>query len=171
MLDQLIKLVEQNAGEVIVKNQAIPNQHNNAAIQEVASQIMKGLKGQVAQGNMQQVVSLFQGAGAKNTLTSNPMVTQIVSNIAGNFASKFGVSPQVAKSVVEGLVPTVMNQLVSKTNNPKDSDFDLTDMMKGLSGNSNLDLSGMLGQLTGGNASQSPLGGLGGMLGGMFGKK
>lgn len=171
MLDQLIKLVEQNAGEAIVKNQAIPNQHNNAAIQEVASQIMNGLKGQVAQGNMQQVVSLFQGGSAQNSLASNPMVTQIVSNIAGNFASKFGVSPQVAKSIVAGLVPTVMNQLVSKTNNPKDKDFDLTDMMKGMSGNSNLDISGMLGQLTGGKSSQNPMGGLGDMLGGMFGKK
>jgi hypothetical protein len=44
VLDQLIKLVEQNAGEAIVQNQAIPNQHNSAAITEVATQIFDGLK-------------------------------------------------------------------------------------------------------------------------------
>ena len=32
MLEQLVKLVEQNAGDAIVRNQAIPNQFN-AAIQ------------------------------------------------------------------------------------------------------------------------------------------
>lgn len=171
MLDQLIKLVEKNAGDAIVKNQAVPNQHNNAAIQEVAAQIFNGLKGQVAQGNMQQIVAMFQGASAKNSLASNPLVTQMISQIAGNFASKFGVSPQAAKSIVAGLVPTVMNQLVSKTNNPNDKDFDLTDMMRGMSGNQNLDVGSMIGQLAGGKSGSNPLGGLGSMLGGMFGKK
>lgn len=165
MLDQLIKLVEQNAGDAIVKNQAIPNQHNNAAIQEVATQIMNGLKGQITEGNMQQVVSMFQG-GSKNSLSGNPMVSQIISSVANNFASKFGVSPQAAQSIVSNLVPTVMNQLVSKTNNPKDNDFDLTSMMQGMSGNSKLDLSDMLGNVTSGKA-----GGFGDVLGGLFGNK
>ena len=35
MLDQLVKLVEQNAGKAIVQNDAIPNKFNNEAIQEV----------------------------------------------------------------------------------------------------------------------------------------
>ena len=169
MLDQLIKLVEQNAGEAIVQNKAIPNQFNQAAIQEVASQIFNGMKGQVGQGNLQQVVSLFQG-NAKNSLTNNPMVTQMIANIAGNFASKFGVSPQTAKSIVAGLVPTVMNQLVSKTNNPNDKDFDLTDMMRNMSGNNKLDVGSILGQLSGGK-SNNPMGGIGDMLGGFLGKK
>ena len=165
MIDQLIKLVEQNAGDAIVKNQAIPNQFNNAAIQEVAAQIFNGLKGQVTQGNMQQVVSMFQG-GSGSSLSGNPMVSQIISSVARNFASKFGVSPQAAQSIVSSLVPTVMNQLVSKTNNPDDNDFDLTSMMQGMSGNSNLDLGGILSNLAGGKT-----GGFGDVLGGLFGKK
>ena len=165
MLDQLIKLVEQNAGDAIVKNPSVPNQYNNAAIQEVAGQIFNGFKGQVAQGNMQQVVSMFNGGASTGSLVSNPMVSGMISQIAGNFASKFGVSPQVAQSIVAGLVPTVLSQLVKKTNDPNDSSFDLTDMMRGMSGNNNLDLSGMLGQFTGNPGK----GGLG-MLGDIFGK-
>jgi hypothetical protein len=34
MMDQLIKLVQQNAGDAIVKNNALPNQFNNAAIEK-----------------------------------------------------------------------------------------------------------------------------------------
>jgi uncharacterized protein YidB (DUF937 family) len=169
MLDQLVKLVEQNAGKAIVQNDAIPNQFNNAAIQEVAGGIFNAMKGQVAQGNLQQVVSMFQKSGGASAMANNPMVKQMISSIAQNLASKFGVSPQAATSIVSGLLPTVMNQFIQKTNDPKDNSFDLTNMMRQMSGNNNLDVGSIVGQLAGG--SKSPLGGLGGMLGGIFGKK
>ena len=81
MLDQLVKLVEQNAGEAIVKNQAIPNQFNNAAIHEVAGSIFNTLKGQVAQGNMQQVVSMFQGGANMNSLARQPVATLSIKSL------------------------------------------------------------------------------------------
>lgn len=170
MLDQLIKLVEQNAGDAIVKNQAIPNQFNNAAIQEVAGSIFNSLKGQVAQGNLQQVAAMFQGKSSTSSLASNPMVSKIISSVASTFASKFGVSQAQAQSIVSGLVPTVMNQFINKTNDPKDNSFDLGDMMKSMSGNNSLDLGSLLGQVAGGNSKSNPLGALGGLAGKLFGK-
>jgi len=167
MLDQLIKLVQQNADTAIIKNKAIPNEHNNAAIETVAKSIFSGLQNQANQGNLAQLAGMFQGG--KSNLTGNPIVTQLISSVAGSVASKFGISQQAAQSMAAGLLPAVMNQLVNKTNDPKDNSFDLTDIMKSVSGNNNLDVSGILGSLAGGSGSK--LGGLGGMLGGMFGNK
>jgi hypothetical protein len=172
MLDQLVKLVEQNAGKAIVQNDAIPNQFNNAAIQEVAGGIFNAMKGQVAQGNLQQVVSMFQGGGNQSNFANNPMVKQMIASVAGNFASKFGVSSAQAQSIVAGLLPTVMNQFVKKTNDPKDSSFDLTNMMRSMSGNNSLDVGSIIGSLAGGgNSKSNPLGALGGLAGKLFGKK
>jgi hypothetical protein len=168
MLDQFIKLVEQNAGEAIVKNKAIPDQHNNAAIQAVAQQIFNGLKTQASQGNLQQIAGMFQG-GTKASLTNNPMVTQLISQVAGTVASKFGVSPQAAQSMAASLLPTVMSQFVKKTNDPNDNTFDLTNVMRGLSGNNSLDVNNLIGQVTG-NKGGDVLGNIGDMLGGMFKK-
>jgi hypothetical protein len=167
MLDQLIKLVEQNAGKAILQNDAVPNQHNNAAIQDVASQIFNSLQGQVKQGNIQQVASMFKGQASSNSLASNPMVTSLINNVAGSLATKFGVSPQQATSIAQSLLPQVMNQFVQKTNNPKDNDFDLQNMMRGLSGNSNFDIGSVVGQLS--NSPQAKQG-LGNALGKLFGK-
>lgn len=164
MLDQLTKLVEQYAGDAIVTNNAVPNQHNNAAIQEVASQIFNGMKGQVAQGNLQQVVSVFQGQQG-NSLTNNPLVSGMASQIAGSLASKFGVSPQAAQSIVATLIPQVMNQFVKKTNDPNDNDFDLQNMMRGFSGNNDLDIGNILGKVSG---SKGNAGGIGDVLGKLF---
>jgi Bacterial protein of unknown function (DUF937) len=161
MLDQLIKLVEQNAGSAIIQNKAIPDQHNQAAIKTVAEQIFNGLKGQASQGNVQQLASMFQGGTPS---ASNPIVKQLISSAAGALASKYGVSSQVAQSMASSLLPTVMSQLVKKTNDPKDNSFDLGGIMKSVTGNNSFDLGSVLGGKAGG-------GGLGGMLGGLLGKK
>lgn len=161
MLDQLIKLVEQNAGKDIVQNKAIPDQHNQAAIKTVAEQIFNGLKSQASAGNVQQIAGMFQGGKAS---ASNPMVNQLIASAAGAVAKKFGVSPQAAQSMAQSLLPTVMNQLVKKTNDPKDDSFDLGGIMKSVTGNNSFDVGSLLGGKSGG-------GGLGDVLGGMFGKK
>ena len=160
MLDQLIKLVEQNAGKDIVQNKAIPDQYNQAAIKTVAEQIFNGLKSQASAGNVQQIAGMFQGGKAS---ASNPVVNQLIASAAGAVAKKFGISQQAAESMAKNLLPTVMNQLVQKTNDPKDNSFDLGGVMKSVTGNSSFDVGSLLGKSGGG--------GLGDMLGGMFGKK
>ena len=151
MIDQLIKLVQQNAGDAIVNNDAIPNQFNGAAIESVARQIMTGLQVRASQGDTQQVASLFNGADL-SSLSGNPMVSQMITKVAGEFAGRFGVSPQMAQTIAAGLIPQVMNQFVNKTNDPNDSDFDLQDMLRGFTGNSGLvesESSGGLGSVLG----------------------
>lgn len=160
MLDQLIKLVQQNADEAIVKNQDIPNERNSEAIQDVAGQIFNGLKGQASQGNMQDLVGMFQGNGS--SVSSNPMVSQIISNITGNLASKFGISPQAASGIASSLIPVVMSQFVNKTNDPNDKDLDLQDIIKNVTGKSNV--GDILSQFTGGKDG----GAMGNVLGNLF---
>jgi hypothetical protein len=167
MIDQLIKLVQQNADEAIVKNNALPNQFNNAAIEEVAQQIFNSMQSQANNGNMQQLTSMFSG-GSTSSLVNNPMVAQIISNIAGNFASKFGVSQQTARTIAMSVIPQVMNQFVNKTNDPNDRDFDLQDMLRGFTGNKGLNLNDVLSGFSG-SSSKGSVGDLGNVLGNILG--
>jgi hypothetical protein len=166
MLDQLINLVKENAGDAIINNPAIPNQFNESAIGDVASQIMGGLQSHATGGNLQSIVSLFQNGGASG-LASNPMVSGIVSSVAQSLASKFGVSGQAAQGIASSLLPTVMNQFINKTNDPNDNSFDLSSVLRSASGNSGLDVGSLLGQVTGGGSSS--LGSLGNLAGKLFG--
>lgn len=153
MIDQLIKLVEKNAGDAIINNKAIPNEFNNSAIQDVAQQIFSGMKGQAGSGNIQDILSMFKGGNS--SMASNPMVTQMISGLAGNFASRFGISPQTAQGLVSGLLPAVMDQFVNKTNDPDDNDFDLQDIMRNVSGNDSLNLSDLIGAVGGSSPSNA----------------
>lgn len=165
MLDQLIQLVKQHAGDAIINNPAIPNQHNDAAISDVANSILSGLQSHASSGNLQNIVSLFQNGGG-NSLVNHPIVSSIIGNAAASLSSKFGVNPSTASSIASSLLPTVINKFVSKTNDPNDTSFDLSSVLQTVSGNSGLDVSSLLGQVT--NSGSNPLGSLGNLASKFF---
>ncbi len=137
MLENIINLVKQHAGDAIINNPAIPNQHNDEAIHTAASGIMDGLK----DGGISNITNLF----SQGNVGSNPIVSNITSTVAQNLMSKFGIDNSQASGIVQNLIPTVINSFVHKTNDPNDSSFDLQSVM---------------GSLTGGGASGNILDGL-----------
>ena len=144
MLEQLIKLVQQHSGDDIVKNQEVPNEFNNAAIQDVAKQILSGLQGQASKGNMQDIMLMFQGN--RSSISGNPVVSQLISSATQSLSTRFGVSPQAAAGITNSLIPVVLKQFVNKTNDPNDKDFDLQDVVKQVTGKR--DVSDILSQFT-----------------------
>ncbi|HWA33670.1 MAG TPA: hypothetical protein VG737_06050 [Cyclobacteriaceae bacterium] len=163
MFEPLFKIVEQNAQKSIIQNSAVPDQLNNAAIKEVTTQIFTGLKGQVSEGNMQQVISMFQ-IGSKG-MTSHPVVGSIIASVAESLVAKFGIQSAVAQSIATGMVPAVMTEVIRKANDPRDIEFDLQQMMRSMTGNSALDISSMMPQ-----PQRGAIGKMGDMFGKLFGK-
>jgi hypothetical protein len=160
MLDQIVKLVQQHGGDAIMNNAAIPADKKPAVVNEVAEQISGGLQRQFKSGNIQDVLSMFNTGGA--SLNNNPVVSSIISSVVSSLSSKFGISPQISQQIANSILPKIMGQFVSKTNDPKDSDFDLQDMVKNFTGKSNV--ADLIGSVTGSGNDR----GLGGALGKMF---
>jgi hypothetical protein len=121
MLEELIKLVKENAGDAIVKNPAIPNEHNEAAIQTAAGGIMNQLKSLITNGNLEKLKEIF----SQGNISGSPVVSNISKNVSGDLMSKFGINHEQANNITKDLIPNVMGQLVKKTNDPTDKTFDL----------------------------------------------
>jgi len=141
MFESLINLVKEHSEEAIVKNPAIPNEHNDEAINSTASGIMDQLKGLIQNGDMSKITDIFKGGDVSN----NPELPGMSDNIGATLSKKFGIDPGLSANIMKSLIPVVMSQLVKKTNDPNDKSFDL---------------GGILSSLTGGNS-----GGLGSILG------
>jgi hypothetical protein len=157
MLEQLIRLVQQNSGEHIVKNPEVPNEFNNAAIQDVAKQILNGLQEQASKGNMQDIILMFQDK--HSSIVGNPVISQLISGATQSLSTRFGVSPQAASRITNSLIPGVMNQFVNKTNDPSQSDFDLQDFMRNVTGKN--DVQDILAHFTAEKSSKELTGALG----------
>jgi hypothetical protein len=87
------------------------------------------------------LTEIFSGGNTAN----HPAVAKMSSGIAQNLMNKFGINAEQAGGIVSGLIPTVMNSLVKKTNDPNDKSFDLQGIIGSLSGGAGVD--GLLGGL------------------------
>ncbi len=145
MIENLINLVKEHAGDAIINNPAIPNEKNNAAISETANSIMSSLKSQASGGQIQNILSMFQSGSAENT----PVTSAISNTVTENLMNKFGLDNSQAGKIATTMLPGILNSFIKKTNDPSDSSFDLKDVVTKIGGNT---------------------GGIGNMLGNIFGK-
>ena len=130
MLENLINLVKEHATEAIINNPAIPNEHNDAAINTTADGIMDHLKGLVTNGGLENIMGLF--SGGSNAI--NNEVVNMSGNIANNLMGKFGIGSEQASGIVKMILPQVINSLISKTNDPNDNSFDVQSIIGSLMG-------------------------------------
>jgi len=149
MLENLFNLVKQYAGDDIINNPSIPNERNDEAVSGVADSIAGGLQGALASGNIKDILSMF---------SSNQDVAQsnVAQNIQGGFidnlVGKFGLDRGQAGGIAASLIPMVLQNLVSKTNDPNDNSFDLQGILNNFSGGktSGFDISGLMNKFKGG---------------------
>jgi hypothetical protein len=130
MLDQLINLVRQNSQDAVIDNPAIPNEKNDAAVQEAGGSIFSTLQGALSRGQLNEVLAFFKGGSAG----SENIVQEATGNYAQDLKNKFGLDDHNAQAVASKVVPQTMNQLASKATDPSDNSFNIQDIFNQLSG-------------------------------------
>lgn len=149
MIENLLNLVRENAGDAIFNNPDIPNDRNEEAVQETTASLVSGLQGMLASGGAKQVLGMFNSGGVDN---SNPVVQNLAGGLIGNLVNKFGLDSGKAGGLVSSLLPMVLNQLISRTKNPADNGFSLDGLFGQLSGGrtSGMNIEALAGKLAGG---------------------
>ncbi len=150
MLENILNLVQQFAGDSIINNPAIPNEKNHEAIAVASDSITGGLSGLLSQGGMKEVLRMFSG---QDIGSNNQGVTQQISNgLTQNLMDKLGLDNNAAGSIAGSLIPQVLKNLVQRTNDPNDSSFDIQGLFNSLSGGrtSGINLQDMLSRVKSG---------------------
>ena len=88
MIQNLNKLVKENADETIITNPAIPNERNEEAVKEASASIEDSLKNSLAGGNVGEVVTLFNGNG--DNVNTSPVTQQATGNFMDRLQKRFG---------------------------------------------------------------------------------
>ncbi|OXG02764.1 hypothetical protein BC749_102329 [Flavobacterium araucananum] len=134
MFEQLTQLVQQYGGSAVTNNTAVPNEHNEAVINETSTSIFAGLQKIASEGGGEQLASLFNGKSPIDS--SNPVVQQITQQLSGSLGQKFGLSSETSSGVAASMIPQILSSLVNKAKDPNDSSFQITDIISSISGNS-----------------------------------
>lgn len=185
MLDQLTQLVQQFGDQAVVKNDAVPNELNERVIKETESSLLSGLQKMASDGKLEQLAGLFQGNNAGSS--SNPVVKMLIEQVSGNLGQKVGLDNNTANGVAASMIPQILGSLVGKAKDPNVKGFDVSDLVNAISaGSNNSGLMDMVSKYGGqfgldqnndgkidmqdAMAVATKKGGLGGMLGKLFGK-
>lgn len=138
MLDNLFDLVKGLAGDAVVNNPEVPNEHNDAVVAEATNTVAGGLQNMVAGGGLQNILSLFGGNNNQQSggsgLLSNPIVNMMIGHFASKLMSKYGLGSTQASGVANSLIPNVISNLINKTNDPNNSSFTLDGLLHSLTG-------------------------------------
>lgn len=183
MFEQLTQLAQQFGVDSVINNAAVPNEKNEAVIGEASNSVISGLQKIVSEGGIDQLAGLFQGNNAANG--ANPVVQKLTQELTGNLGQKFGLSSDAASGVAANLIPQILGSLVNKAKDPNDSSFQISDIIGAISGGNSAGIMDAISQ----HGAQFGLDqngdgkvdmsdamdaiskkGLGGMLGGLFGK-
>lgn len=134
MFEQLTQFAQQFGVESIIKNQAIPNDQNESVINETSSSIFLGLQKIVSEGGADQLAGLFNGNNAQDN--SNPVVQKLTEQLTGSLGEKFGLNNAEASGVATSMIPKILGSLINKAKDPNDSSLQISDIIGALSGNS-----------------------------------
>jgi len=184
MFEQLTQLVQQFGQDAVVKNDAVPNEQNEAVMNEASTSILDGLKNMASGGNVSDLANLINGNSAANA--NNPVVQKLTEQLTGKLGEKFGMGSEAASGVAGNLIPKVLGSLVGNANDPNHKGFEVSDLVtaiSGGSGNSSLidavsQYGGQFGldqnadgkvDMSDAMAAVSKKGGIGGLLGKLFG--
>jgi uncharacterized protein YidB (DUF937 family) len=146
MLENLLNLVKENAGEAIINNPAIPNHKNDEVINDATQSITGSLQNMLASGNMKDVLSMFSNNASD---AQNQASSVMQNNFVKSLMDKVGLDQNNAQGIASSLIPQVLNQFVSKTNEPENNGFDLQGIMNQLSGGktTGFDIGGLLNKM------------------------
>ena len=173
MLEELFSLVKNAASQSVINNNDVPNEQNEEVVAEATNTVASGLRNMVAGGGVQNLLQMFgSGKSGKSGLLSNPLVSMMIGHFANKLMSKFKLGSGQANNVATSLIPSVLESLINKTNDPNDSKFSLEGLLKSITGgqssevlqqsgdNKGIDLNDLLNQFGGGNQASSGGGGL-----------
>ncbi|MBS1509734.1 MAG: hypothetical protein JST86_02740 [Bacteroidetes bacterium] len=135
MLEDLFKLVQSHAQDAVVNNPDVPNEKNDAVIADATHSVAEGFQGALAGGGLQNVISMFAGGGGNSSsLLNNPVVSNIISSFTNKLTNDHGVNNAAASGIASSLIPTVINSLISKVNDPNNSSFTLDNLLHSITG-------------------------------------
>src|SRR5688572_2988029 len=121
MIDKLINLIRQYAGDSIINNPSIPNDKNEVAVETAGSSIFETLKSALAGGRLNDVLGYF-----KQGRTGSPrLVKEATDNYSNELQTKLGIPATAANQTATNTIPNVMDQFATRTTDPSDNNFNI----------------------------------------------
>ena len=161
MLDQLMQLIQQSGQQSVVENNEVPNENNDAILNEAQQSITSGLQDLASTGQLNTLMDSVQNG---QPATDHPAVQNISNNFMGSIMEKFGLNKGTAATIAAAIIPMVLGKMMNKGGAQQGSGgFDLGGLLSSLTGGANA--TPAQGQQSGGGGIMDTISSIGAKLG------
>lgn len=145
MLDQLMQIVQQQGQSLVVENNEVPDEKNEAVMAEARDSIFNGLQKMMAEGKTDELTSLLKGG---SSITDDNAVMGLLSgDFIEKVTNKLGIDKNTAMSIAKQLIPLVLSKLTNKAKDPNDNSIDFGNILSSLRGGQGGGMAGAAGQI------------------------
>lgn len=141
MLAQLTQLVQEFGQDAVIKNEAIPNEQNEAVLEETSNSIFSSLKKIANQADLSQIAGLLQ---TKDIDKNNPVVQAIATQVSNSLTDNLGINSAAAISTANTMIPKILGSLITKANDPKDNSLNISELLNSLTGGNSAEHAGIM---------------------------
>lgn len=152
MFEQLLDLAKNNLGNLFNEHADVPVEQKEQAASVASETVINNISNQAKDGNYASISELLSG---QETDGNNAVAGNMMPDVVNNLIKKVGLSPEVAQTMAAKAVPSILNMLNSKVSSAKSS--------------GGFDISSILSNLGGGQASGASGGGILGFIKNLFG--
>ncbi len=136
MLDQLMQLIQQSSQESVINNPEVPNDANDAIMNEAQQTLANGLRGLADTGDLQALAAV---AAKGEDIQQQPAVQRLSGDLSGNLMQKLGLNSGVAKMIAAAVIPMVLGKILkgsgtSSAGAQSGGGFDIGDLLSSLTG-------------------------------------
>lgn len=131
MFEQLTQIVNEYGKEAVVQNNDIPNELNEAVLKETNNSIFSSLQKMISGADLSQFADLLKSDKLNH---NNPAIKEIINSVSSSLSEKFGLSSTTSSGAATTMIPQILNSLIGKAKDPKDSNFNLSDLANALTG-------------------------------------
>lgn len=151
MITDLISSFKGDIVSNVTSKFGIGSDKADGAVDIAKDNITGTLKSEAAKGNFSELKSALSGS---DTTQTNGIVKKVMDNYMGDLTSKLGLSPSQSSAIASFVIPFIFNKIGGSTKS------------KG-----QMDESGIMSMLGGGDAIKNIKDGIAGKIGGLFGGK
>lgn len=128
MIDKLQQIIQQATTKEISNNKDISDNLAGNVAKETGSSLIEGLKSAVSGGNLGELSHML-GNTDTSTLTSNPVVKNIISSLTTKLGTNVGLDSSTAGGFASSIIPQIISMVSNKVQN---GDFNISDIIGSL---------------------------------------
>lgn len=147
MVKELLDIIKANSNQILDETSEISENQKEDIQTELVHGVQEGFSNALSLGNLSDFKDILSSGKNAKSIANNAIVRGIINKLTSSISEKFNLPPKITKSIVDAVIPKIVNHVTSLVAKKGSEEVDLGAAVQLLTGkeSESFDLQGLLG--------------------------